>query len=168
MLRDPVPTRPRTTMPVTAEIEPKDQSIIATLGGLALPLELDRSHPFGRGASRPVAFRFTFHEMPFSCTVERRDGEPVLTLTGDFGALPYTAESPERRQAVRSVVVAARRRSGLEWQVTPQQQVVVRGGIPLAMPLTPVAMIVGAVTLLLRAQPFLELLLEVMGGGAED
>jgi hypothetical protein len=52
--------------------------------------------------------------------------------------------------------------------VTPQQQVVVRGGIPLAMPLTPVAMIVGAVTLLLRAQPFLELLAEVMGGGAED
>ncbi len=149
-------------MPAITESKPKDQSVIAALGGVALPLELDRSELLGRDSARPVAFRFAFREVPFACAVERRDGHPVLTLTGDLGALPYTAEGPERRQSVRAVVAAARQRSGLDWQVTPQQQILVRGGISLAFPLTPVAMIVGAVTLLLRARPFLDLLLEAM------
>ncbi len=158
------PTRvdPAIPMPAIAERKPKDQSIIAALGGFGLPLELDRSEFFGSGATRPVAFRFTFREVPFSCTTERRDGQPVLTLIGDFGALPYTAEGPERRKAMQTVVAHARRRSGLDWQVTPRQEIIVRGGICLALPLTPVAMVTGAVTLLLRARPFLELLLETM------
>jgi hypothetical protein len=147
-------------MPAIARRKPTEESIIATLGGFALPLELDRGEPFGDGAQRPVAFRFTFREVPFSCTAERRDGQPVLTLTGDFGALPYTAEDPERRRSIQAIVSAAGQRSGLDWQVTPQQQVIVRGGISLALPLTPVALILGAVTLLLRALPFLELLLD--------
>jgi hypothetical protein len=149
-------------MPAIAERKPKDQSIIAALGGFGLPLELDRSEFFGSGATRPVAFRFTFREVPFSCIAERKDGQPVLVLTGDFGALPYTAEGPERRKAVQTVVAHARCRSGLDWQVTPHQEIIVRGGISLALPLTPVAMVTGAVTLLLRARPFLELLLETM------
>ncbi|HXP73724.1 MAG TPA: hypothetical protein VN823_06215 [Stellaceae bacterium] len=149
-------------MPAIAESKPKDQSIVAALGDVALPLELDRTELFGRLGPRPVEFRFTFREVPFSCTAERREGHPVLTLTGDLGSLPYTAEGAERRQAVQTVVAAARRRSGLDWQVTAQQQIVVRGGISLVLPLTPVAMVAGAVTLLLRARPFLDLLLEAM------
>ena len=149
-------------MPSVAESPPKEESIIATLGGFELPLELDRNDLFGRGGPRPVAFRFSFREVPFSCAAERRDGRPILTLSGDFGSLPYTAEGPERRRAVQAVLAAARQRSDLDWQVTPQQQIVVRGGISLALPLTPVAMIAGAVTLLLRARPFLDLLLETM------
>ena len=158
------PTRvdPAIPRPAIAEREPKDQSIIAALGGFGLPLELDRSEFFGSGATRPVAFRFTFREVPFSCIAERKDGQPLLALTGDFGALPYTAEGPERRKAVQAVVAHARCRSGLDWQVTPHQEIIMRGGISLALPLTPVAMVTGAVTLLLRARPFLELLLETM------
>jgi len=63
---------------------------------------------------------------------------------------------------VQRVVAHGRCRSGLDWQVTPQQEIIVRGGISLALPLTPVAMVTGAVTLLLRTRPFLELLLETM------
>jgi hypothetical protein len=149
-------------MPVIAERKPKDRSIIATLGGSGRPLELDRSEFFGSCSTRPVAFRFTYREVPFSCIAERKDGRPVLTLIGDFGALPYTAEGPQRRKAVQTVVAHARRCSGLDWQVTLQQEITVRGSISLALPLTPVAMVTGAVTLLLRARPFLELLLETM------
>jgi hypothetical protein len=61
---------------------------------------------------------------------------------------------------MQAVVAAARECSGLDWQVTPQQQIQVRSGISLPSPLTPVAMILGAVTLLLRALPFLEQLLQ--------
>jgi len=149
-------------MPAVAASKPKEASIIATLGGFELPIELDRADIFGRGDQRPVAFRFTFHEVPFSCTVTREDGQPILTLTGDFGALLYAAEGPERRQAVRTVVAAARRRSGLDWHVTPQQQIVMQGGLALTLPLAPVAMIAGAVSVLLRARPYLEVLLDAL------
>jgi|GEM_PF-3461406 hypothetical protein len=60
-----------------------------------------------------------------------------------------------------AVVAAAQRQSGLDWQVT-QQQIVVRGDIALAPLLTPVAMIAGAVTLLLRARSCLDALLEAL------
>ncbi len=149
-------------MHALAESKPKEESIIAALGGFTLPLELDRPEIFGLGERRPLAFRFTFREVPFSCTATRENGRPVLALTGDFGALPYTAEGAERRQAVQTVVATARQRSGLDWQVTPEQQIVMKGGISLALPLTPVAMIAGAVTLLLRARPFLDALLEAL------
>ncbi|MGH7123895.1 MAG: hypothetical protein ACREFI_05945, partial [Stellaceae bacterium] len=101
-------------------------------------------------------------EVPFACTAIRENGYLLLTLTGDFGALPYTAQGPERRQAVQSVVAVARQRSGLDWQVTPEQQIVMKGGISLTPPLTPVAMIAGAVTVLLRARPYLEVLLSAL------
>jgi hypothetical protein len=144
-------------MPAVAANKPKDQSLI---GAVELPLELDRSDLLGRDGSDPVVFRFVLHDVPFSCTVDRPEGQPMLTLTGDLGALPYTAEGAERRRAMQAVVAAARERSGLDWQVTPQQQIQVRGGISLPSPLTPVAMILGAVTLLLRVLPFLEQLLQ--------
>jgi hypothetical protein len=154
-------------MPAVTESKPKDESVIATLGGFELPLELDRPEMFGRGGPRPVAFRFTYREVPFACTAKRENGHPVLTLTGDFGALPYTAEGPERRQAVQTVVAAAQQRSGLDWHVTPEQQIVMKGGISLSLPLTPVAMIAGAVTVLLRARPYLEVLLDTLAQEAE-
>jgi hypothetical protein len=151
-------------MPAIAANKPKDQSLIAALGAVRLPLELDSSEILGRDGSDPVAFRFVLREVPFSCTVERPEGQPVLTLTGDLGALPYTGEGAERRRAMQAVVAAARDRSGLDWQVTPQQQIQVRSGISLPSPLTHVAMILGAVTLLLRALPFLEQLLQTHEG----
>lgn len=149
-------------MPAVSESMSKEESVIATLGGFDLPLELDRPDMFGRGGPRPVAFRFTFREVPFRCIATRENGHPVLTLTGEFGALPFTAEGSERRHTVQTLVAAAHQRSGLDWQVTPQQQIVMKGGISLTLPLTPVAMIAGAVTVVLRAKPYLEALLEAL------
>jgi hypothetical protein len=150
-------------MPATAESKPAAQSIVATLGGFKLPLEVDRPHVLGGSGRRSLTFRFGFREVPFVCRVERTDGRPLLRLAGDLGPLPYTAAGPDRRRLMQSVLAAAQRRSGLDWEVTPQQQIVVRGGICLDLPLTPVAMMAGAVTLLLRARPFLDRLLEALG-----
>lgn len=149
-------------MPATAA---KDQSLIAALGAVGLPLEPDRDELRGREGSDPVAFRFVLRDVPFSCALERPEGEPVLTLTGDLGALSHTGEGAERRRAMEAVLAAARERSGLDWQVT-QQQILVRSGSPLTLPLTPVATTLSAVTLLLRALPFLEQLLETREGRA--
>ena len=154
-------------MTATVETKRETQGVIASIGGIKLPLELDRIHLFGRGAKQQLSFRFAFHEVPFSCIAERQDGRPTLALAGDFGALPYTAEDPERRRAVQAVLAAAQRRSGLRWAVTPQQQIEVKGDIALDLPLTPMALVAGAVTLLLRVRPYLELLLECLSAPAQ-
>jgi hypothetical protein len=149
-------------MSATVQNRPETHGVVATLGQSKLPLELDRLHLLDRDGSEPLAFRFVFHEVPFSCKAERQGDRVVLALTGDFGALPYTAENAERRRSVQDALATARRDSGLEWDVTAQQQIEVRGDIDLGLLLTPVALVAGAVTLLMRAQPFLDRLLDAL------
>jgi len=143
------------------------QRVIASIGGIRLPLELDRIHLLGCGGKQPLRFRFAFHEVPFSCIAERRDGRSIPALTGDFGVLPYTAEGPERRRAVQTAVAAAQQRSGLRWSVTPQRQIEVKGDIGLGLPLTPMALVAGTVALFLRAGTHLELLREFLTAPAQ-
>ena len=154
-------------MIATVETKRETQGVIASIGGIKLPLELDRIHLFGRSGKQQLSFRFAFREVPFSCIAERQNGRPTLALIGDFGALPYTAEDPERRRAVQAVLATAQQRSGLRWAVTPQQQIEVKGDIALDLPLTSMALVAGAVTLLLRVRPYLELLLESLSAPAQ-
>lgn len=149
-------------MSATVESKPETHGVIAKLGNYELPLELDRLHLFGSTGAGAISFCFAFRDVPFSCTAERQDGRPVLALVGDFGALPYSAESPERRRSVQTVLAAAQRRSGLEWKVTPTQTIAVKGGITLDLPLTPKALVVGTVAVLLRARPYIDLLVEIL------
>lgn len=154
-------------MTATIQSKPETHGIIASLGRFELPLELDRIHLFGRGTKEQLCFRFAFREVPFSCTAERQGGRPTLALTGDFGALPYSAEGPERRRRVQTVIAAAQSCSGLRWTVTPQRQIEVSGDIALDLPLTPTALVAGTVTLLLRVRPYLDLLLEALTAPAQ-
>lgn len=151
-------------MSVTVESKPETRGVIARLGSYDLPIELDRLHLFGNGGKGAISFCFAFRDVPFSCTAERQDGRPILALVGDFGALPYSVESVERRRSVQTVLAAAQRRSGLDWKVTRTQTIAVQGGITLDLPLTPKALVVGTVTLLLRARPYIELLVETLSG----
>lgn len=146
------------------EIEPAAQSVVAALGCFQLPIELDHVRAFGRDRSRAdgLCFRFGFREIPFKCEAERQEGQLYLNLTGDLGALPYTAESANQRRSIQTILSAAGERSGLQWTVSPQQQIEVKGALTLDRPLTGSALVTGAVTLLLRAQPYLDLLIDTL------
>ena len=149
-------------MSATVESKPETHGVVATLGSCPLPIELSQLHLFDAGDKEAISFRFAFHDVPFSCTAERREGKPMLALVGDFGALPYTVEGAERRRSVQTILATAKRRSGLDWTVTRNQTIAVAGGIALDLPLTPRALVVGTVALLLRALPYLELLVEIL------
>ncbi|HUK08626.1 MAG TPA: hypothetical protein VLX09_12215 [Stellaceae bacterium] len=144
------------------EAKPATRGIVAILGCFQLPLELDRVHLFSREREDTLRFRFGYREIPFVCVAERQDGVPCLTLTGDLGALPYTAEGPHRRRSVQMIIAAASRDSGLGWTVSPRQQIEVKGELAIDRPLTPTALVAGTVTLVLRARPYLDLLLETL------
>lgn len=144
------------------------QGVLASLGRHEPPLEIDRfgGSPGGTtpaSASGEVRFRFCFHEVPFEARTIRRDGRPLLLLTGDLGPLPFTIESPARRRRLRKVMAAAQRGSGLVWDVTQEQRIRVTGETDLGASLTPTAMIAGAATLLLACRPYLDLLITVAG-----
>jgi hypothetical protein len=141
------------------------QGAAASLGRLAPTFEIDRfGTSFGLGPTRGsgvLTFHFCFQEVPFTARTERRDGRPVLCITGDLGHLPYSIENATRRRRLRKVLASARHLSGLSWEITPQNLIQASGEIELGLPLTPAAVIAGATTLLLRSQPYLELIVAV-------
>ena len=143
---------------------------LASLGRIAPPFELDRfGASFGRGAARAsgsLAFRFCFREVPFTASTERQADRPVLRIAGDLGYLPYTVENATRRRRLRKALAAARRASGLRWEITGRNVIRVGGEIDLGRRLTPASVIAGATALLLRTRPYLELIIAVASEGA--
>jgi hypothetical protein len=139
----------------------------APLGALAAiaaaepPIDIDRfGASFGlgfAGGSGVLTFRFCFREVPFTASLERPAERPVLRLAGELGYLPYSIESPTRRRRLRTVLAVARQGSGLCWEITERNIIRTSGEIAIGRPLTPTAIVAGAATLLLRARPYLEL-----------
>jgi hypothetical protein len=135
--------------------------------GPSLPTELGRLERADDGgavaASSTIVLRFTYLDVPFSGRVERQGSETILHLTGAIGPLPFSAQAVRRRARALRTLAAASRCTTLDWRVSVAQEISVAGAIPLAHPMTPVAMVVGAVQLLLRGEGYLSLLLDVVG-----
>lgn len=141
--------------------------VLASLSKFEPPFEIDRfGASFGLHPVRPsgvIEFRFCFKEIPFEARTERRNGRPVLWLSGDFGILPFTIENAARRRRLRKVLAAVQQDSGMRWGVDHDQHIRVTGEKVLEVPLTPTAVIAGATALLLNSQPYLELIVSVAG-----
>jgi hypothetical protein len=142
-----------------AELPPR---ALAAIAAAERPIDIDRfGASFGVGLARGagvLTFRFCFREVPFTASLERRAERPVLRLAGELGHLPYTIENPARRRRLRTALAAARQGSGLDWEITERNVIRASGEIEIGRPLTPPAIVAGATTLLLRSQPYLELI----------
>jgi hypothetical protein len=146
------------------------QDVIASLARLEPPFEIDR---FGlsfikaaaHGPDTLLTFRFSFREVPFEGRARRRDGQPMLSLVGDLGYLPFTIENARRRRRMRTILEHALRGSGMRWELTSRNQIRISGDIVLGLPLTPTAMLAAVTTLLLRSRPYLELAVSIGGEG---
>jgi hypothetical protein len=145
------------------------ENALAALVAAAAPFEIDRfGASFGLGPARPsgeITFRFCFRDVPFTARTGRRAEQPMLHITGDLGYLPFTIENPTRRRRLRTALSAARHGSGLRWEIAERNLIRASGEIDLGRPLTPTAVVAGAATLLLRGQPYLELIVAVAGEG---
>ena len=139
--------------------------VLVSLSKFEPPFEIDRfGASFGLHPARPsgvLKFRFCFKEIPFEARTERRDGRPVLWLSGDLGILPFTIENAARRRRLRRVLAVVQQDSGMRWGVGYDQHIRVTGEKVLEVPLTPTAVIAGATALLLNTRPYLELIVAV-------
>lgn len=134
--------------------------LIARLGAVT-PIALDRDAALA--PAEGVRFAFAWRDVPFSSTIEGRGEEAVLTVSGELGPMPFTIEAAHRRQRALRTLAAACRWTDLAWRLTPAHQIVVEGEARLAQPVSPAAMIAGAVGILARADRYLALLLDVLG-----
>ena len=138
--------------------------LIASLGSVALPLEIDRGFGPGDSGARPtgvLTFCFGFQDVPFQARAERRDGRPWLTLTGDLGSLPFSIENPRRRRRLLKVLHGAQAGTTVQWEVDQDHRMRVIGEIELGLPLTPMAVVAGAATLLVHCRPYIDLIVKV-------
>jgi hypothetical protein len=115
------------------------------------------------GSARQLAFGFSYRELPYTATIERQESASVLRIVGNFGPLPYSAEGARPRRRTLQAMAAAKSDTGLDWHLSPTQEIIVAGEVTLQNPLTPSAMIAGVVGLLLRADAYTGLLLEILG-----
>jgi len=114
-------------------------------------------------AVRQVAFRFSYREVPCTAISEHPDGDPILRLACNFGPLPDTAEGALPRGHALQAIAAARSDTGLDWHLSSTQAIIFTGDVAFRQPLTPSAMIAGVVELLLRADLYIGLMLEILG-----
>jgi hypothetical protein len=136
--------------------------------GAPLPKELDRlalSQAMGMATTgtHEIPFRFSYRDVPFDGRIVRRDADAVLVLTGDLGIVPYTIQAAQRRRRALRAIAFAAHETGLDWSLSEKQGITVSCEVALKRPLTPSAMVVGALGVLLRCDPYLKLLLDVLG-----
>ena len=139
------------------------RSLIAALDSGRLPPASDWLAVPALRAGNSAAFRFSYNEVPFLAQIRRANSRAVLSLTGEFGTLPYSIESLRRRRRLGQVLAAARRTSGLGWELTPRHEIRASCEAELADPPSPLAAVTAAIALLLKSRPYIELLVAVAG-----
>ena len=109
-----------------------------------------------------LEFTFEFLGFLFAVRMESNDHSGHMRFHADLGNLPYSAESLAKRADALAIVAAAGRALGGRVQTTREQRILLFEEMRFEEPLTPVVLMSSAVRLLLEAQPFLELLAQVV------
>jgi hypothetical protein len=135
-----------------------------------LPLEIgavqvdDEGRLTARDRDAPLRFRFVYAEVPFAAEVSTGQ-TPLVRLAADFGALPYTIESPAaRRWTLRLIQASAARKRG-RLELTRDKEIRLRAEAVPPAPYTPVSIMATVTALLLDFKPMLELLGELLAAG---
>ncbi|MCH8213608.1 MAG: hypothetical protein IIC54_06010 [Proteobacteria bacterium] len=109
-----------------------------------------------------LEFTFEFLGFLFAVRMESNDHSGHMRFHADLGNLPYSAESLAKRADALAIVAAAGRALGGRVQTTREQRILLFEEMRFEEPLTPVVLMSSTVRLLLEAQPFLELLAQVV------
>lgn len=109
----------------------------------------------GRGRKR-LAFSFRYRDLPFDAEVDLTN-DMLVRMTLPLGTLPFSAESAERRQCLRSVIDASRALPWAELSLSQRQEIALAATSVPPMPCTPVSVVATVVSLLLKSWPLIEL-----------
>lgn len=129
-----------------------------TLGGVALPLDIENLETLPLSPGGVIQFDFTWHQIRFTCRYhEGETGGGILRIAGDVGPLPYTAESPAARAGLAQIAIEANDVLGPTFRFS-QGRILMIAAEPVQPPLTATHVVAAAATILLPATPYLELI----------
>lgn len=109
-------------------------------------------------ADGPLQFDFTYRSIRFAARYDQCPlGLGTLKLVGDCGPMPFSAESPQARITLGTILAEANDVLGPVFKVT-QGRILVGGESELDAPLTAVSLVAASAAFLLPVDPYLDLL----------
>lgn len=103
-------------------------------------------------------FHFVYKGIPFYGTVIGDEAGHELSLWGELGYIPFSAQSPRLRQNVLEIMRAARKLPHARMVQEPGQKILILWQNSLPNPLTPEAMVTEIVRFILESRAFVQLL----------
>ena len=101
---------------------------------------------------RTLTFSFLYKGLPFAGEVGPDAGDSVR-LVGEFGKMPFTAELPKGRHAVRQLIAESQRSQRIRFFLTKEQDIRLAMEIVPPQPRTPVSIVSAVTSLLIEALP---------------
>ena len=111
---------------------------------------------------RPTRLKFFLEELDFNVAVSPDGDGSICQIWAECGFVPYTVQSPERRQSVLAVLRASQGQSRARFAVENGQKILLIGESRISGAVTPEALIYETVVLVQEARPYLRLLAEFM------
>lgn len=110
----------------------------------------------------PSQFHFVYKGIPFYGAVMGDEEGHELSLWGELGYIPFSAQSPRLRQNVLEIMRAARKLPYARMVQEPGQKILVLWQSSIPNPLTPEAMVTEIVRFILESRAFVQLLGEYL------
>lgn len=104
----------------------------------------------------PIDFNFVYKGIPFAAGYGVTPQGAFLTIVGEVGILPYSAQSATSRRTLLAIMEAANAAIGRRFRVNAASRIEIRSTITLDQPINAVNLIVAAAQVLLPALPYLE------------
>ena len=120
-------------------------------------LELTADGPAVQAVA-PIAFGFTYAGIAFEALADRSDEQPKLSVRGQVGTLPFSAEGVQRRADVKSIIAASREVQACRLSLDQRHEIWLDADIEVETPMTPTSLIAAAAAVIARCKPWLDML----------
>jgi hypothetical protein len=107
----------------------------------------------------PASFTFSCYDTSFDAVVVHASGDGArLTVRGQIGTVPYSAESVTARRYMHAIVDAGRELPFAEISLTSAQAIVVRGTMDFPAQPTPASVAAGASVIVVALKPVIDMM----------
>lgn len=111
------------------------------------------------GLTLPATYSFKCYGTPFDVVVSRNSGGGArLTLRGDLGVLPFTAESRTARQYMRAVIDVGQNLPHAEITLSKTQSIILRGVMDFENPPSPATAVAATAVIVIAGKPFVDMI----------
>lgn len=117
---------------------------------------------------RPIDFSFVYKGIRFAAGYGITAQGAFLTIVGEVGILPYSAQSSTLRRTLLAIMEAGNAAIGRRFRVNQASRIEIHSTITLDQPINAVNLIVAAAQVLLPALPYLECIADASGANPPE